>query len=100
MFRAIELFVTNTERIDVADVVKQLEQTPDLQHDYLHALFTRGNPASEKYHELQVRLCMILIVHGNPPGDRMCVCERSLVICCGQTRGMIGLIYLRSYGTV
>eukprot|EP01128_Nolandella_sp_AFSM9_P007906 TRINITY_DN448_c2_g1_i1.p1 TRINITY_DN448_c2_g1~~TRINITY_DN448_c2_g1_i1.p1 ORF type:complete len:900 (+),score=188.05 TRINITY_DN448_c2_g1_i1:24-2702(+) len=60
--RATELLITNVHRIPVKRVISQLEGHDELQLQYLHSLFYKGNrnkesnQAGREFHDLQVKL--------------------------------------------
>lgn len=54
--QAIELFINNTDRIPIEQVVAQLQDDPKLLHKYLHALFQKDPHIGKDFHELQVKL--------------------------------------------
>ncbi|ELR10906.1 7fold repeat in clathrin and VPS proteins repeat-containing protein [Acanthamoeba castellanii str. Neff] len=53
--RAIKLFVDNVDKVPVKTVVQQLNDTPRIQHAYLHALFTKDPHLGEEYTLLQLK---------------------------------------------
>eukprot|EP01117_Protostelium_nocturnum_P020637 TRINITY_DN938_c0_g2_i1.p1 TRINITY_DN938_c0_g2~~TRINITY_DN938_c0_g2_i1.p1 ORF type:complete len:911 (-),score=318.10 TRINITY_DN938_c0_g2_i1:20-2752(-) len=54
--RAVELLISNIERVPINEVVDQLQSFPILLHAYLHALFLKDPHAGMDYHEMQVSL--------------------------------------------
>ncbi|KXJ25131.1 Vacuolar protein sorting-associated protein 41-like [Exaiptasia diaphana] len=54
--KAIKMFLDNTDKVPVDDVVRQLSKRPELQHMYLDTLLQKDPEAGQDYHELQVAL--------------------------------------------
>jgi len=54
--QAVQLLVSNTDRIPITQVVAQLQARPKLLHAYLHALFLKDAHLGSDFHELQVSL--------------------------------------------
>jgi len=54
--KAIQMLVSNPDKIPVNTVVKQLEGDRRLLHEYLHSLFTRDPHIGKDFHELQISL--------------------------------------------
>ncbi|PRP83024.1 RING zinc finger-containing protein [Planoprotostelium fungivorum] len=54
--RAVQMLVSHTERVPIAEVVDQLRGYPLMLHNYLHALFEKDPHIGQTYHEMQVAL--------------------------------------------